>query len=472
MKQILMPNNFDIKTLKWLLLLAAVSFVPALFFYYVGEEGIYAITSLEMWHQGVWLQEIMYGQDNQRPPLMNWLVFPVAEALGWNNVSIAIRSVSVMATLGTAAWLGVLAHKLSRDKTYALFVVLNYLALADLALYRGWLSYTDPTFTFFAFGAIAALWIASVERKYGWLLVAIVMLTGALMTKALTSYIFYGISALVLMAEPVRRKFLLSIASLSIHALALILFVSWFAITPHGEGHGMTMLDEILRKFSAQGFLPYFEHFVRFPIEVALGWCPPLLLAVYFSLKNRGSPDVTHVAEYKVAAWIVILNLLPYWLAPQSGIRYLMPIYPVVALASAGWIWRCGERAKLTALRWFSGLIALKFIMFLIVFPYYQQHYRGHNYQLAAQDVMQITQGKKLYVDDVRSVGLSITAYIDSARYPLTPLFMPPAIWDDGYLLTARSQSESDTLVQTYTLAGDQTYLYCRGSACRGAKQP
>lgn len=465
-----MLTNPDTKSLKLLLLLAAISFVPTLFFYYVGEEGIYAITSMEMWHQGTWLQEIMYGRDNQRPPLMNWLVFPAAGLLGWHNVLVAIRSVSVLATVGSAVWLGVLAFKLTRDKAFALFAVLTYFSLADLALYRGWLSYTDPTFAFFVFGAIASLWIASAERRRRWLLVTVVMLTGALMTKALTGYLFYGIAAFVLVRDPARRRFLLSVQTMAIHGLAIVAFLAWFAITPHGESHGASMVEEITRKLAVPSLADYFAHLTRFVFEVAVGWCPPLLLALYFWWKRRGPSEETHSSAVKVAAWIALLNFLPYWFSPQSGIRYLLPIYPVVALACAGLVWQAGGRAGQVALRWYTALLALKFILVLAVFPYYQQHYRGKNYQETAIEVMKMTQGHPLYVDDVRSIGLSVTAYIDSMRYPLAPLVFPPPDWNEGFLLTAGATPDLGIQVKSYALGGDQIRLYCRGSACGAFK--
>ena len=67
---------------KGLIFIGAASFLPTLFFYLTGEEGIYIITSLEMWHQNNWMQQIMYGTDNQRPPLVNWLIMPVANLIG------------------------------------------------------------------------------------------------------------------------------------------------------------------------------------------------------------------------------------------------------------------------------------------------------------------------------------------------------------------------------------------------------
>ncbi|MCX7194010.1 MAG: dolichyl-phosphate-mannose--protein mannosyltransferase, partial [Proteobacteria bacterium] len=129
-----------------LLWLAALSFIPALGFYLVGEEGSYTIISMEMWHSRDWLIQTIYGNNLQRPPLITWLTIPIATLIGWSHILIAIRLITVAATLGMAGWLYWLARKLFDDKAFALFAALTCLSLADLLLYRGWLSYTDPLF--------------------------------------------------------------------------------------------------------------------------------------------------------------------------------------------------------------------------------------------------------------------------------------------------------------------------------------
>lgn len=450
---------------KWLILLAAASSLPTLFFYLVGEEGIYTITSMEMWHQQNWLQQIMYGADNGRPPLVNWLIMPLADLLGWQHVTVAARLVSINATLGMVGWLYWLSRKLFADKVFARFAALTCLALADLLLYRGWLSYTDPVFAFFTFGAMATLWVSAVEQRISWLLVSIMLVSCALLTKAFTAYIFYGSVAFVLLWQRDTRKFLLAPRSLFAFMAALAVPLAWFAANPQG-GKTAGMLSEITRKLSAQDLSSYLQHLAVFPLDVMIRLSPAVLLALYLLWRKRVTESESAATNFRAALWIAVLGFLPYWLSPQSSIRYLLPIYPVIALVCARLIFRSGEAARQLALRWFVGIIAFKFVFALVLFPYYQTHYRGENYTEAGRSIMQLTDGYPLYVTDVSSPGLCVTGLIDAQRFPLPPIVFPPAQWDTGFVIARTNDPSVGKLVRQYRLASDDLYLLCRGAAC------
>jgi 4-amino-4-deoxy-L-arabinose transferase-like glycosyltransferase len=450
---------------EWLLLLGALSFVPTLFFYLVGEEGTYVITSMEMWHRQNWMQQLMYGADNGRPPLVNWLTMPLSALLGWEHVVFAVRLVSVGATLGTVGVLYWLARKLFADKPFSVFAALTVLTLGDWLLYRGWLSYTDPVFAFFTFGALAALWVGAVERRRSLLLLSVVLVSCALLTKAFTAYVFYGTAGFVLLWQRETRRFLLSPRSLLVFALALVVPGLWFASIPHGS-NSAGMLDEITRKLSAQDMTAYLLHLLEYPLEVMLRLSPAVLLALYLVVRRRVTVAEDALPQFRAAAWIAVLAFLPYWLSPQSSIRYLLPVYPLIALVCARLIWRAGDAARVLALRWFAAVIALKFAFALVLFPAYQAHYRGENYAQAAQVVIARTQGFPLYVTDVRSVGIAIAAYIDIARFPQAPLTFPPQAFDSGFVLSMEADAQMGEVAETYTLAADKIYLLCRGAAC------
>lgn len=454
--------------MKTLLLLAALSFVPTLFFHTVGEEGIYTISSMEMWFNHDWLAQTMYGHDLQRPPLMNWLVIPLAELLGWTHVLVVTRLVSVVATLGMAGWLFWLARRLFGDRDFALFAALACLTLADLTLYRGWLAYTDPTFAFFTFGAMATLWVATLERNRWWLLASIVLISCALLTKAFTAYVFYGTAALVLMWQREARSFLLSPASLATFALALVVPVIWFTSLPQTGRQGGSMFAEILQKLSAQGLSAYLEHFLTYPLETAFRLSPAVLLAAYLLLRKRVTAPETEPVHFRNGVLIALLCLLPYWLSPQGGIRYLLPIYPLIALIGARLVWRA-DASKL-AMRWFASVIAFKFAFALLLFPWYQHSFRGENYVTAAHDIAEQTTGYPLFVNDPRSVTENIVSEIDLRRLPKNPpLSKPPAHWDNGFLL-AMEPEKGSTVFSKLRIANDDLYLLCRGTACNASR--
>ncbi len=450
----------------WLLALGALSFLPTLFFYLVGEEGIYVITSMEMRHGNVWMQQIMYGVDNGRPPLLNWFTLPLTGLVGWSHAIEVLRFFSVAATLGTIAWLYWLSRKLFNDRSFALFAALTSLCLADLLLYRGWLSYLDPVFAFFTFGSIATLWVACLERRRGWLLLSVALVSCALITKAFTAYVFYGTAGLVLLFwQRETRGFLLSPRTLAVFALVAVVPILWFASIPHSENSEI-MLDEIMRKLSAHDLAGYVGHLAEFPLEVMLRLSPAVALAIYLLLRKRVSERELEPAHFRNALLIAAFGFLPYWLSPQSGIRYLLPIYPLIALVCARIIWRSGDAGRTLAIRWFVGMIAFKFLFVLVLFPYYQTHYRGKNYEQAAHAIIKRTQGFPLYTNDVRSVGLSIAGYIDIKRFPQAPLTYPPDTFDSGFVLSMDPKSKLGEVIESYSLAAEKVYLLCRGMAC------
>lgn len=450
-----------------LLWLAALSFIPALGFYMVGEEGSYTIISMEMWHNHDWLIQTIYGNNLQRPPLITWLTIPVATLIGWSHILIAIRLVTVAATLGMTAWLYWLTRKLFADNAFALFTALTCLSLADLLLYRGWLSYTDPMFGFFIFAAIASLWVGCEDKNRGWLALSIIWISCALLTKAITAYIFYVTALFILFRQPAHRRFLLSPASLLILSATLIVPFVWFASLPQLGGQSGSMMSEITRKFSEFDSMAYLQRLVLYPLDKLLWLSPAPLLALYLLWRKRIVLAETRPDHMQTAILIAGLSVLPYWLSPQGGIRYLVPIYPLIALISARLIWRCGHAGQQLALRWFTGLIAFKFLFVLFLFPYYQSHYRGENYVAIAHKINKETHGYLLYGDDSRSIGLNIIGQLDIDRLPLEPILSPPANWNNGFLLTAKPSDDMSILVEKIVVAKDAIYLFCRGAACR-----
>ena len=459
------------KLTKGLVFLGVISFLPTLFFYLVGEEGIYVITSMEMWHQHNWLQQIMYGADNHRPPLVNWLIMPVANLIGWQHVVIAARLVSIAAAIGMIGWLYWLSKKLFLDKSFAMFAALACLSMVDLLFYRGWLAYTDPVFAFFTFGAMATLWVAFIERHRGWLFISVLLVSCALLAKAFTAYIFYGSVVLVLLLNKRHRSFFLSPAGLLIFALAVIMPVIWFTSIQQLGGHSSTMFDEMARKLSAHDLASYIQRLITYPIEIAARLSPVTLLALYLIFRKRSLAPEAAPDHLWAAIVITAACIFPYWLAPQGGIRYLLPTFPLVAMICARLIWRAGGAAHKLALRWFAAVILLKFIFALILFPYYQSHYRGENYANAGKDIMQLTQGHPLYITDVSSPGLSVAGFIDAQRYPLPPIVFPPSMWHSGFVISRTNDSAMGRLVKQYRLAADDLFVLCRGEACTVSNQ-
>ena len=443
---------------------AALGLLPALFYYYVGEEAIFPISSLEMWQRGTWLKQYLYGMDVQHNPLFNWLIMPLSALAGWKHVLIVTRALTVCATLITGLTVAWLTQCLFRNKAFAAFAALTYLTMADVLFYHGWLSYADPLFAMFIFAAVAALWAGVHERRNKLLFAAGMLLTCAFMTKALTAYLFYGAAIFVLLFDAQQRSFLFRWPSLFIHTATFAAPLGWFALIPSGSSQGGRMFAEILYKLAFPEMSAYFTRLITYPLEVFIWLSPATLLAAYFWVRHRRREKYSSLL--RTAFWIALLEFLPYWISPKGGMRYLLPVYPLLALIAAHIIWQSGENARTIAHRWMIGAIVVNFFLALIVFPLYQGHYRGKNYDETAADILALSGNYPLYSSNASASGLSVTAYLDQRRYPAPAIQLPPEQWQTGYVLTLGPDEKQGVVFRKYQLGGDELYLLCRGDAC------
>lgn len=463
-------NTYPTTRVLWLAYaLVALCFLPTIGFYYVGEEAIFPIVSLEMWQHGEWLRQLLYGNNLQHNPLFNWLIIALSSLAGWEQMLEMTRAITIAATLLTGLVVAWLARRLFNDARFAAFAALAYLTLGDVSIYHGWLAYVDPLFGLFVFAAIAALWIACLENSQKWLAIAGLALTCAFLTKAFTAYVFYGVAGLVLLVR--YWRFLLSPRSLLSHAAALAAPFLWLSLLP-GEhnSQGGRMFAEIVDKLAAGNWLDYAAKLVSFPSETFFQLVPIAGVAVYLLVRRRVSQAEPFADHFQTLLWVTALNYLPYWLAPQSAIRYLIPIYPLVALVLARIVWRAGEKGLALALRWVGGFAVLKLVLVIGVFPYYQSHFYGESYATTAADIQRRTAGYPLYAYDSSASGLNVTAYLDTLRLPAPALAFPPPAWDSGFVLAYTADPAFGQVYHRYVLRRNDLFLMCRGAACTAPK--
>ena len=446
--------------------IAAATFLPTLFFYYVGEEAIFPVSALEMWHQGEWLRRLLFGGDLEHMPLYTWLIMPLAALFGWEFLLPVTRAITISATVITGLVTAQLVMRLYGDRLLAAFAAVSFITFSDLFLYRGWLAYVDPLFSLFVFLAMASLWLACEQRDFRWLTGAVVSLSAAFLSKALTAYTFYAGAALVLLFRAEYRPFLLSWRSLIMHVAAFALPLIWFASIAPARSQGNRMFTEITAKLAPENLGGYLAKLFLYPLEFALACAPVLLVAVWYAARARQWPIAADDRHARTALGILAVNFLPYWLAPHSHIRYLLPLFPLAALLLACGLLRLGEPAQTSARRWVQALIVVKLLLVLLVFPWYQQHYRGANYRDAAMDILQRTKGFPLHTLNVSASGLSVAAYLDVARLPGDPVRFPPQDWTDGFVMAYEDLPAHGRRVTTYRLGGNDLFLFCRGRAC------
>lgn len=440
--------------------------VPFLFLQYVGEEAVTVIVTQEMWASGDFVRTTMYGHNYGRPGLFSWAMLPPTLLAGWDHVLLAARAVTVAATIAAGLTLAWLVRRIFKDDLLAAFSAATYLS-GDVLIYRGWLAYADPLYACLIFVAMACLWVATAERRLGLLAAGAVALGAAFLTKTVTGYVFYGTLGLVLLWRHDNRGFLLRPLPVAVHVAALAFPFAWDALV---AGHAV--LGPLLLQFAlpfespvASDPLGHLARVLWYPVRTAWYLMPVSAVAIVCLARRSVPPGRLVARPLDVAAWTVLLGMLPYWLAPDGGTRYLMPLYPLFALLMASVVLAAGRAAADIAVKALVATVALAFGVGLVGFPLYESRVRG-DYAAAARAVVARVGDAPLYALDVSSLGASIVANVNALRRPRLPLARPPADWADGFVLAMEPDPALGRTAATVRVGSRTRYLLCRGPAC------
>ena len=314
-----------------LIALIVIGFVAMLFsVQYTGEESVYTVSAYEMWYHERWLNPTLYGEPYHRPPLINWLIIAIASVIGWEYSISAVRIVSAVATFASA---GLVFWFLRRQKSNAEVAVLGaliYLTMWQVIGGYGWKGYSDALFGAFTFAAMLYGYLSIKEASYKWLILAVVAAYLGFLTKALTSFVFL-LSALFITALLEKKLVYLFRMLLPVFVgLAGALVWSWYAIAPTGDKMATGMLSDIIDRYLAINFSAFISHLGIFPLETFLNMLPASAVLLYIGYK--GGVFRAKNTSVSVFGLIALVGFLPYWIAPLSHSRYLMPIYGFVAI--------------------------------------------------------------------------------------------------------------------------------------------
>jgi len=451
---------------KWLALLAGLlMLLPLPIMQYVGEEGLMAIKSYEMYVRGDWLHPSILGVVWPHSPLWHWPVMGICALIGWEHVDIAIRLVSVMATWMTAGMVGWAASWMMHDRHPHIgwLAALLYLTMGEISFWYGWLGYLDATFGCFIFASMITLWRSLRDEHAGWLLLSLLFISLAFMTKNITAYVLFGIAGLLLMWRLKRWSLLINVKFILPVLVALCVPWLWqeFVILK-GASTATTTVNDALRNFAGFGIEAYVKHWISYPVVFLLRAMPIslLLLGLWLLRKARFRPD----EQLMTLALLIVACLFPFWLSAGGSPRYLVPLYGLVALLLTGLLLQLDAQRVRQGLLLMLLVIVLKIPYSLFALPYIKDGMVERDVKQVAREVIELTSGDlPLYTENDVSTGLAIAAYIDVWRQD-----RPPVAWSvnrskRAYVLAEVETPELGRLLKSWRLRGDHVYLYMQG---------
>lgn len=311
-----------------------------------GEESRRARVAVEMLETGDWIVPRQQGVPwLSRPPLHNWLIALAAQATG-DVDSVAIRLPSVLATLLTT--LLVYGYARSFLSRLGAFAAGASFATMGQVIELGRLGETEALFTLLLSAALL-LWHYGYQR--GW-------------PPALTWVVGYGLAALAALAKapqvPVyftgsvavflilRRdwRWLISWAHVGGMLVFAVVFGAWqipFYLQLGWEGVREIWFGEVALRFVGHTVATVVAHLVTYVFEAPITILPwSLLLSCFFFKGFR--ERLGEARSPVVFLTICILIAFPtVWLPPGARGRYLMPLYPCIAVLIGLVVQRCSE---------------------------------------------------------------------------------------------------------------------------------
>jgi len=430
---------------------------------YVGEEGLMALKSYEMFVRDDWLRSSIFGMVWPHSVLWHWPVIVISNIIGWVHVDIAVRLVSVIASWLTALSAGLMASWLFNQRYAGWLAALVYLSMGEVAFWYGWLGYVDATFGLFIFTAIATLWRAIATGRFGWFFASLLLISLAFLTKNITAYALYGASGLLLLWRLKQWQLLKRPLFLSAGLMALSVPMAWQSlVVPAGENTATTTAHDVLRNFAGYGLWAYLKHWLTLPLIFLFRALPVSLLLVWLWLRRK-----FHFKKNPTIATLSLLLLicfLPFWISAGATPRYLVPLYGLVALLLTGLLLQLDPIRLRQSVVLMALIVLVKIPYSLGILPYIKDWRPQRDVKIVAHEIIQQTLNAPLRTQDDVATGLALAAYIDVWRQQ-----RPPIRWYDGkesgvYILAEVETPGFGQLIKTWRLRGDHIYLYWKAN--------
>jgi len=438
-----------------LIALAFVSMLPNLrSFELTLEEPRRALVAYEMWFSGTYLQPTLLGEPYfNKPPLFNWLVIFASALFGWGGF--AVRVVSLTFTALTALLVYLTAKRLIGDRNAGLLAALIYVAFADNLYHYGWIGEIDATLTFFVFGTMLCLWSAFETGKNRYLVLAGLNTGLTFLLKGFPAYAFFVLTLAALAVRYRRYRLPFTAASVAAYAASLAAPAAWILGTdaPSIYLHRL-FFESLSRAAPSHGVGEVVLHLASYPL-LTIKQLLPLSVVIPFLLWKEKPALVENVRGLLLMAGV---NYAPYWLSVGSRGRYVLPLFPLAALAFAYLLHAAHERWKTLALVLIAAAVVGRFGYGLVGFPWMMEK-RG-SLRVVGQDIARRLDGESRVGGACAVYALVYYVNVNAG----VRVTSETALGDWRYLVSCEGARDGRLLAE-YTTRRHTVFLYARRSA-------
>lgn len=321
-----------------LLLFAALGSIPLTSL----NEGRRALVVQEMFQQQHWLIPTLNGELYlAKPPLLYWLALAISHVLGQVS-ELSLRLPSAIA----AGLVLILTYRAGRQYFSPLVAILAMLLLAanlEFALLAR-RAEIEMLLTLFCFGAWLSFMQFIQQQTQRALLLSYLLLALAVMTKGPVALLFVSLPALVYGLLNRDKAVLAYFTNLPAWCLFILVAGTWYLLVSWQLGFDIwgaiiqhDMLDKVQSEASAK---PVFSYLAWLLLDFYL-----LLFLLFWPKPNFYQQLKQHSAGKLLALGAIVPLLMFSSFANKHG-KYLLPIYPLLALLLAWQISLIGQYGR------------------------------------------------------------------------------------------------------------------------------
>ncbi|NPA54200.1 MAG: dolichyl-phosphate-mannose--protein mannosyltransferase [Aquificae bacterium] len=440
-----------------LTVLAFFSLFPNLNLYeFRGEESLRVIVAYEMSHGGNLLQPTFLGDLYfNKPPLFNWFIIFSSYIIPWSELT--ARIVTIFFLFLTAVLIYTFTYKLTQNRLRSIFASLIYVTFIDILFWYGYLAEIDVTLAFFIFLMFYLMFFGYRENKPLFLIFSGIVAGVSFLLKGFPAYVFFGLSYISFVLFYKEWKKIFSPYIWIAGFIALFIPFLWILNTADPQRYVQTLFFEsIVRAEGSKDIGKFLSHLVSYPLLNIKQLLPASLFVLtgFFLYRKE---KIFIPSEIKLLLFTAFINYLPYLVSAGSRGRYVLPLFPVMAVVFSYILFSFNREKMLKIFLYTAGFfIFVRFLFGFIGFPIMME--KKASRKKAAYDIAKTINIKEKIAFDC-SPEKSVAVYLDFMRGE--PLKKSTYTKDWKYLLTCE-KTDKGVLLKEYNLKGNILRLYKR----------
>ena len=420
------------------------------------EESLRTIVSFEMKYFQNWFQPTVLGENYYlKPPLFNWLIIASSFIFKWSEFT--ARFVSLLFLGLTMIGIYIFSYKLLKNKIVSLLSALIYLTFIDILFWYGYLAEIDITLTFFVFITLYFQIFGFLNKNQKYIYISGLLIGLTFLLKGFPAYLFYALTFVGLTIYTKRFKEFFNPAWWIATSIAITIPIIIFLKSENFYKYVNSLLIEsLVRAEGETDITKFFRHILTYPLLNFKQLLPTslfFLIGLFMLRRNQSKFKIPDTI--KILIVIVFINYLPYLLAVESRGRYILPLFPFLAIIFAFFLNKIKSEKFLKSFYYtLIVIVIIRLILGIVGFPILMK-YKESRRKIAYDIAKKVDISKNIAFDCAPEK--SVALYLDFIRNK--PVVKSKFLENWDYLISCNNL-KNFKVVEIYKLKKNTIYLY------------